>query len=102
MAEHPQRNAVFLILVLLSWISSLQQRIRDLEARLGEDSSTSNRPPSADPPYKRPERKSSGPSSRKRGGQPGHQGKGQELLEPTEERHIRPEKCRCGCTDFED
>ena len=102
MAEYSQRNAAFLILLLLSWISSLQQRIRDLEARLGEDSSTSNRPPSADPPYKRPERKSSKPSGRKRGGQPGHQGHSQEVFEPTEERHILPEKCKCGCTDLED
>src|SRR4051794_31151131 len=30
--------------------SALQQRIRDLEARLGQNSSNSSRPPSADPP----------------------------------------------------
>ena len=96
--QHP----LLVILWLLSWIEALQQRIKDLEARLNEDSSTSNQPPSGDSPYERPARKSQTPSNKKRGGQPGHQGQRQQLLEPTEERHVQPQKCRCGCTDLED
>src|SRR5215210_4087981 len=51
----------------------LQTRVRELEARLGQNSSNSSRPPSSDPsqaPRKRPAQ----PSGRKRGGQPGHRG----------------------------
>ncbi len=44
-----------------------------------------------------------GNSSRKpRGGQPGHKGHKQELLEPTETKHILPRDCQCGGTEFED
>lgn len=33
--------------------------LAELKQRLGEDSSTSNRPPSSDSPYRKPERRSS-------------------------------------------
>src|SRR5262245_57965137 len=54
-------------------IVTLQERIRDLEARLGQNSSNSSRPPSTDPPQA-PPRPKAPPSGRKRGGQPGHRG----------------------------
>lgn len=87
---------------LLKMIAALLTRIQELEAKLNEDSSTSNQPPSGDPPYKRPARKNQTPSGKKRGGQHGHEGHSQKLLEPTEEHHILPDKCKCGCTDLED
>jgi transposase len=51
--------------------AALRERVRDLEARLGQDSSNSSRPPSGDPPgaSRRPPGRGSG---RPRGGQPGH------------------------------
>jgi transposase len=49
----------------------LQQRICELEARLGQNSSNSSRPPSSDPPQAPPKRPVV-PSGRQRGGQPGH------------------------------
>src|SRR3954469_2429365 len=79
--------------------TGLQARIRKLEARLGQNSTNSSRPPSADRPEAaaRPKAHSSG---RKRGGQPGHRGAYRGLL-PVEQVHevvtVVPEGCRqCG------
>jgi transposase len=76
---------------------ALESRVRELEARLGQNSRNSSRPPSSDLPGSKREKKK--PSGRKRGGQPGHKGHHRELLPP--ERAVvvehRPESCRhCG------
>src|SRR5690349_1866490 len=68
---------------LLTENAALKERIRDLEARLGQDSSNSSRPPSSDLPA-RPKKSKAPPSERKRGGQPGHPGSFRALL-PTEQ-----------------
>jgi transposase len=60
-------------------IVTLQERIRDLEAQLGQNSSNSSRPPSTDPPQAPPQLKVP-PTGRKRGGQPGHRGACRALL----------------------
>src|SRR3954463_1741887 len=60
-------------------IVALQERIRELEARLGQSSANSSRPPSADPPQA-PVRPKAPPTGRKRGGQPGHRGVFRALL----------------------
>jgi transposase len=80
-------------------IVALQERIRDLEAKLGQNSSNSSRPPSSDPPQA-PPRPKAPPMGRKRGGQPGHRGTFRRLL-PVEEVDevvvVVPEGCRhCG------
>jgi transposase len=75
-----------------------EERIRDLEARLGMNSRNSSKPPSSDPP----QAKRAGKKGRrgKRGAHEGHPGAGRELL--PEERvdevvEYRPEQCRrCG------
>ena len=82
-------------------IVALQARVCDLEARLGQNSSNSSRPPSSDPPQtpakvERP----AAPSGRKRGGQPGHHGSFRALV-PVEQVDevvvVAPEVCRhCG------
>jgi transposase len=77
----------------------LQQRIRELEGRLGQNSSNSSRPPSSDPPRVPPKREAM-PSGRQRGGQPGHRGAYRALL-PVEQVDqivaVVPERCRhCG------
>ena len=78
-------------------IATLLERVRQLEARLGQDSSNSSQPPSSDPPWKaRPKRK---PGGGRRGGSPGHPGQTRELLpepELTELVEYRPERCPCG------
>src|SRR3712207_5687385 len=80
-------------------IVALQQRVRELEARLGQTASNSSRPPSSDPPQRRPKRQPK-PSGRKRGGQPGRRGAYRGLL-PVEQVDeivaVAPERCRrCG------
>jgi transposase len=49
----------------------LQARVQALEARLGQNSTNSSRPPSSDPP-ETPPRPPAPPTGRRRGGQPGH------------------------------
>src|SRR5215213_9079229 len=80
-------------------ILSLQGRIYELEARLGQTSANSSRPPSSDPPQT-PARPKAPSSGRKRGGQPGHRGACRALL-PVEQVDevvaVVPEVCRhCG------
>jgi transposase len=80
-------------------ILALQARIRELEARLDQNSSNSSRPPSSDPPQA-PVRPKAAPSGRKRGGQPGHRGAYRALLpiaQVDEVVMVLPEACRhCG------
>ena len=77
----------------------LHERVRELEARLGQNSSNSSRPPSSDPPQA-PARPKALPSGRKRGGQPGHRGACRALLpveQVAEVVAVVPKVCRhCG------
>ena len=72
-----------------------RQRIRELEARLDQDSSNSSRPPSSDPPQAvaRPKTPRFG---RKRGGQPGNRGTFRPLLPVEQVDKIVP--VLVGCT----
>src|SRR6266536_3424145 len=76
--------------------AALQERIRELEARLGQNSANSSRPPSSDPPQA-PVRPKAPPSGRQRGGQPGHPGACRALL-PAEQVdevvRVLPAVCR--------
>ncbi len=56
---------------LVKQVEALQGRVRELEARLGQNSSNSSRSPSSDPPQA-PRRPTATPTGRARGGQPGH------------------------------
>jgi transposase len=74
----------------------LEARVAELERRLNRSSRNSSLPPSQDPPSapKRPGWKGSG---RKRGGQPGHEGRHRRLLPPEQVDEIVehwPERCR--------
>jgi transposase len=74
------------------------RRIARLEARLGQTSQTSSRPPSSDPPgTPRPRRP---PSGRRPGGQPGHPGRSRPLVPVAQVDTVvpvRPARCgRCG------
>jgi transposase len=80
-------------------IAELEQRVRDLEARLKLDSTNSSKPPSSDPiGFKR--KPPARPSGRNRGGQLGHRRALRRLVPPQELRSItdcRPTDCRrCG------
>jgi transposase len=86
---------------ILAVIQSLERRIAALEARLGQDSSNSSKPPSSDLLHvkRRPPRP---PSGKRRGGQPGHGRHHRALVEPdrlTAVVECRPDACRgCGHT----
>jgi transposase len=77
----------------------LTARVAELEARLGQNSTNSSRPPSADPPGARPAAPPSAPG-RRPGGQPGHRGAFRLLVtEPhiTQIERYEPPACdRCG------
>ena len=78
--------------------AQLQARVRELEARLGQNSTNSSRPPSSDPPA-RPPRPLAPPTGRRRGGQPGHPPHQRALVPPEQVDTVvphRPTHCR-GC-----
>lgn len=85
--------------MLAAIIPKLLQRIKELEAQLGLNSSNSSTPPSKDPPGT-PPRSEKNPTGRKRGGQPGHK-KHERTLSPPERvdkvTDVKPCECRrCG------
>ena len=66
------RAALERLEALAVMVPSLQERVRELEARLGLNSTNSSKPPSSDPPgVVRALKK---PTGKKRGGQKGHRG----------------------------
>jgi transposase len=87
------------VAVLEAMVQHLPATIQQLTERLQQTSRTSSRPPSSDPPHalgKRPQR---GPTGRRPGGQPGHEGQARVLV-PVEEVEVvvpvKPERChRC-------
>jgi transposase len=62
-------------------LAELADRVRDLEARLGQNASNSSLPPSANPPQAPPPVRKK-PTGRKAGGQPGHTAHLRERLPP--------------------
>jgi hypothetical protein len=77
----------------------MQQRINQLEEQVGKNSRNSSKPPSSDgPQVKKPPAKEKG--QRKRGGQPGHPGRGRKLKAAEEVKHFvvsKPSSCQaCG------
>jgi transposase len=77
-------------------IAALQQRVEELEQRLGQDSSNSSKPPSSDLPHvkRRPPRER---SERSRGGQRGHEAHPTPLLPADDVQTRKPTECRrCG------
>jgi transposase len=77
-------------------IGALERRVRELEERLGQNSTNSHKPPSSDGPAvkRRPPRPT---GQRPKGGQPGHPRHTRPLLPPDHTEHLRPAQCRrCG------
>ena len=82
--------------ILRQEIAILRARVEELEAKLNENSTNSNKPPSSDSPFaKRPEAPKKAKKPRKR------KGMRQQCLRPTELVELYPEKCACGCREFE-
>jgi transposase len=87
-----------MVLALMATIEQLQKEVAGLKEQVNQNSQNSSRPPSSDPPSvkrKPPVKK----GQRKRGGQPGHRGKGRRLKPPEQvDRFVisRPTSCE-GC-----
>jgi transposase len=82
-------------------IKTLEVRLAALEARGQQNSRNSDRPPSSDPPWVKPNTPG-GPKGTP-GPRPGHPGHRQALLEPTEVIEVKPPACLCGqrvCLDM--
>ncbi|MFP5261314.1 MAG: DUF6444 domain-containing protein [Blastocatellia bacterium] len=62
----------------LSQIDDLKVQLAEVRERLGQNSNNSSKPPSPDPPQQRRQSQRE-PTGRKRGGQPGHEGRGRKL-----------------------
>jgi transposase len=84
------------LLAVRADLAGLQARVQELEARLGQNSSNSSRPPSADPPST-PKRPPAPPTGRRPGAQPGHPAH-QRALVPADEADVIvshwPRQCR--------
>ncbi|MGV1015459.1 MAG: IS66 family transposase, partial [Methyloceanibacter sp.] len=82
----------------LARVQVLEALVQDLQARLALNSSNSAQPPSSDPPGTPPAAKSTTPSARPRGAQPGHPKHERRLLPPervTPTTILLPAACRC-------
>lgn len=78
-------------------LTRLTARVEALLAQLGRDSSNSSRPSSTDVPWKNVKRRPpTGPTGKKRGGQPGHEPHKREMLDPTDAWEIHADRCP-GC-----
>ncbi len=89
-----------IVIKLIKETEDLKKRVAELENRLNKNSQNSSKPPSSDPPYKKPP-KVSKESKRNRGGQKGHKGHQQKLMKPISENILLPEICSCGCLSFD-
>ena len=85
--------------VLEAMVQRLQATIQHLTEQLQQDSRTSSRPPSSDPPQATAERPRREPDGRRPGGQPGHEGQARALVPVAQVDvviPVKPEQCpRC-------
>jgi transposase len=93
------REAVVEVLLRMDRrIQQLEARVEKLERELNRNSRNSSRPPSSDSPARAPKR-SKDRSGRERGGQPGHEGRGRDLLPACAVDEVIehwPARCSCG------
>lgn len=89
---------------LLEENKALRAKVATLEEKLGTNSSNSSKPPSSDPPSVEKKKKKKG--KRKRGGQPGHEGKTRQLLPADQVDEFvlcpLPETCECDASVEQD
>lgn len=74
-------------------LEALTARVAELEARLGQNSSNSSKPPSSDGPHVQPAPPKT-PSGKRRGGQPGHPRHERVILPPDRVFDYKPTHCR--------
>ncbi len=85
---------------LIAEVGRLYKCVGELNARLRQNSTNSNKSPSSDPPGQgKKKTKKTANEKKERKKRQGHQ---QKLMDPTEKRDIQPDQCTCGCTRFEE
>ena len=84
-------------LALRKEIQSLNARIEKLEAKLNQNSSNSNKPPSSDSPFETKVAAPPKPKAKRK-----RKGVRQQCLKPTEVKELLPGRCTCGCTELLD
>jgi transposase len=81
---------------LVAQVEALTRRGAELEARLGQDSTNTSRPPASDPP--RTKRTGKPPKGQRPGGQPGHEYHERQLLPPERVNRVikvePPKQCK--------
>ena len=94
--EHTPPEAQAYIRALERRVAVLEATVQALREQVQQTSRTSSRPPSSDPPQALGQRPRRGPTGRRPGGQPGHEGQARALL-PVEEVDVvvpvKPERC---------
>ena len=73
-------------------LGQLEKRTAKLEVQTNMNSQNSSKPPSSDSPFNKKKKKKK-KAKRKCGGQKGHQGHQQQILEPSQVQHIMPQDC---------
>ncbi len=81
-------------------LGQLEKRTEKLEVQTKMNSLNSSKPPSSDSPFSK-KNKNKKKSKRKRGGQKGHKGYQQKMLEPSKVQYIMPIDCNCGQLDLD-
>lgn len=97
--ERTPPEAQVYIRALEARVGVLEATVQQWQEQLRQDSRTSARPPSSDPPQARGKRPRGEPSGRRPGDQPGHEGQSRALV-PVEQvdvvMPVKPERCpRC-------
>lgn len=94
--ERTPPEAQAYIRALESRVAALEATVQQLREQVQQTSRTSSRPPSSDPPQALGQRPRRGPTGRRPGGQPGHEGQARALV-PVEEVDVvvpvKPERC---------
>ena len=81
---------------IILMVDRLEQRIKELEARLNMNSSNSSKPPSTDNKLTQDKSKTTSKSKKKRGAQSGHKGKNLKIVaKPDNIEILLPAKCSC-------
>lgn len=86
-----------LLAYLIVELAKCRKRIDELEAKMGMNSTNSNKPPSSDTPLTPAKGKAK--TRGRPGAKNGHAGHRQVLLTPTKILELRPSPCRCGCAN---
>ena len=88
-----------LLAYLIEALDKSRNRNDELEAKMGRNSSNSDKPPSTDSPLVPV--KAKGKTKGRPGAKVGHVGHRQAMLPPTKTLELHPAHCRCGCAHIQ-